>query len=74
MSNQTAIDAAYALGQQFAEYLNQHPEEAQNWSTLDRGDDLPEHDYVTLRDDHGMTPEIEDAYRDGFNATFAPVS
>ncbi|WP_440940927.1 hypothetical protein [Immundisolibacter sp.] len=71
-------ESAYNLGREFAGYLNAHPEEAQNWSHLQRGDDLPVEDYRTLRDEFcgedGVTTEIEQAYRDGFNAVFVPLS
>jgi hypothetical protein len=64
------IETAYILGRQFAAYLNEHPEESQNWSLLEPGDDLPEFDYAELRDTVGVTPEIETAYRRGFNDAF----
>lgn len=69
---------AESLGREFAEDLNSHPEEAQNWSSLEKGSDIPEMDYITLRDHYLYNEreqreinEIEQAYCDAFNAAFA---
>lgn len=73
------LDTKFAtnLGAQFAAEINANPSEAQNWRALERGDDLPEFDYIALRDhynfdnlDQSDINEIERAYRDGFNAVF----
>lgn len=65
---------AYEQGAAFAEYLNEHPHEAQNWRPLERGDEMPEGDYIELRDQcGGVTDEMEAAYRKGFNDTFEPL-
>ncbi len=70
MPNHTIV-AAYDAGREMATELNATPSEAQNWSLLARGDDLPEQDYLMLRRAYGeVTAEMEAAYRDGFNATF----
>ena len=70
-----SIKIAQALGEEFAEYLNNHPDDAQNWSSLERSDDLPEFDYAELRDRCGdVTHEMEDAYRDVFNSVFIPAN
>lgn len=78
----STINTTFAdnLGREFAAQINANPAEAQNWSELDRNDELPEFDYVALRDHYGfrdMEPasvrEVEQAYRDGFNAVFAPL-
>jgi len=64
-------EIAFAAGRAFAAWLNATPAEAQNWRRLVETDDLPEGDYLALRDQcDTMTPEMERAYRDGFNATF----
>ena len=69
MTTQTATNAAYAMGARFAAELNNGPD-ADNWSKLEPGDDLPEFDYLALRDQYGITAQIEAAYRAGFNDTF----
>ena len=70
-----SIKIAQALGEEFAEYLNDGPIERQNWSRLERSDDLPEFDYAELRNRCGdVTSEMEDAYRDGFNSVFIPAN
>jgi hypothetical protein len=68
---------AYDLGAEMAEYVNDHPEEAQNWSPINRGNDIPTEDYVQISRHYGFDDldaeeiaEIEQAYRDGFNGTF----
>ena len=66
-----AAYAAYAAGSAFATELNATPHDAQNWSLLQRGDDLPTEDYITLTREYGdVTPEMEEQYRNGFNAEF----
>ena len=71
----TAIETARKLAREFADYLNSRPDEAQNWSPLGRFSELPEFDYVELRNQFGdVTGEIEDAYRDTFNDVFNPLS
>jgi hypothetical protein len=72
-AKKSAIEAAYDLGKEFAEYLNQTPYEAQNWSFLERNDELPNYAYIALRNKYEMTREIENAYKDGFNETFIPI-
>lgn len=68
------------LGREFAAQINASPAEAQNWSVMARGEDLPEFDYIALRDHYGFRDmndadvrAVEDAYRDGFNAVFVPL-
>ena len=69
-----AITDAYACGTATAQHLNEHPEDAQNWSKLEISDDLPGGDYLFLRDTWGeVTEHMAAAYRDGFNAIFRPV-
>jgi len=66
----TQTVAAFNYGVEFATYLNDHPEESQNWGKLDRKDGIPEGDYVELTRVFGdCTPEMEDQFRAGFNAT-----
>ena len=73
MNKSTKI--AREIAEEFAEYLNSHPADAQNWSRLERSDDLPEFDYAELRNRCGdVTPEMEDAYRDAFNSVFIPAN
>jgi len=68
-----AIESARNLAVQFATELNRSAVDAQNWSPLTENDDLPEFDYVTLRQQFGtVTRGMERAYRDAFNETFVP--
>lgn len=70
-ATQIAIAAARTAGIAFARELNATPREALYWSPLTAHDDLPTEDYATLRREFGtVTPAMERAYRDGFNATF----
>lgn len=65
------IAAARDAGREFAAELNAAPHEAQNWSPLTANDDLPVEDYRTLCCEYGdVTPEMDRAYRDGFNSVF----
>lgn len=75
-----AINTEFAkhLGREFAQEINASPAEAQNWSRLERDDDVPEMDYIALREhyhyeDLGQSEiqEVEQAYKGAFNATFA---
>jgi hypothetical protein len=66
-----ALTAAAFAGFDFAAGLNAAPHDAQNWSPMKRGDDLPPEDYKTLARAFGdVTPEMEEQYRNGFNAEF----
>ena len=76
----SAINTEFAktLAREFAEQINASPAESQNWARLERGDDVPEMDYIALRDryqyadlDQSEIQEIEQAYKSAFNATFA---
>ena len=61
---------AFNAGVEFAEYLNDHPAEKQNWGKLTRQDGIPEGDYIELTRRFGdCTSEMEDQFRTGFNAT-----
>ena len=65
------IEAAKNLAHDFAAELNDMPMEAQNWSPLTPDDELPSEDYSTLAREFGeVTPEMERAYRKGFNEVF----
>ena len=67
----SANEKSFAAGKEFAAELNSTPREAQNWGKLDVNDDLPEGDYVSLRDEFGeVTAEMERAYKKGFNEVF----
>jgi formylmethanofuran dehydrogenase subunit D len=69
-----AIAKAFKAGKDFAAEINSTPREAQNWSKLDTNDDLPDGDYVTLRDEFGeVTVEMEQSYKKGFNEVFSPI-
>ena len=76
----SAINTVFAknLAREFANEINASPAEAQNWSRLERDDDVPEMDYIALREhyhydelDQSEIQEIEQAYKSAFNATFA---
>ena len=76
----SAINTEFAknLAREFAEEINASPAETQNWSRLERDDDVPEMDYIALREhyhyaelDQSEIQEIEQAYKSAFNATFA---
>ena len=70
----TSEQKAFQAGKDFAAELNDTPIEAQNWGKLFSTDELPEGDYVTLRDEFGeVTLEMESAYRNGFNEIFVQV-
>jgi hypothetical protein len=70
-NDRAALSAAYAAGRDFATELNAAPHEAQDWHTMSRTDDLPSEDYRTLAREYGeVTREMEEQYRNGFNATF----
>jgi hypothetical protein len=70
-----ATESAANLAIEFAMQLNATPAGAQNWSSLERNDDLPTGDYVTLRDQFGeVTQEMKRAYKSAFNATFRPIA
>ena len=72
MSNSIETEFAYAYGKQFAQEVNAGPDRA-NWSVLGKTDDLPEFDYSALKSLFGdVTPEIEIAYKTGFNENFVP--
>lgn len=64
------LKLAETLGRELAEYLNEHPEEAQNWSRLDIGDDMPNEDYRSLSRVGEVTSEVEKTYKDAFNSCF----
>lgn len=69
-----ANEKAFEAGKEFAAEINATPREAQNWGKLDANDDLPEGDYVTLRDEFGeVTAEMERSYKKGFNEVFTPL-
>ena len=69
-----ANDKAFKAGKEFAAELNATPREAQNWGKLNINNNLPEGDYVTLRDEFGeVTSEMEQAYKKGFNSVFTPM-
>lgn len=60
--------ASYQAGKSMAIELNDTPREAQNWRLFEPGDDLPEFDYIHLREVYGeVTRIMEAAYRQGFN-------
>ena len=66
-----ATEKAFEAGKEFAAELNATPREAQNWGKLGANDDLPEGDYVTLREEFGeVTAEMEMVYKKGFNEVF----
>jgi hypothetical protein len=66
-----ATDMARRIGIEFAQELNSHPNDAQNWSALERRDDIPEFDHITLYAEFGdVTAEMERAYKAAFNETF----
>lgn len=76
----SAINPEFArnLGKEFAGQLNQSPMESQNWARLERGDDVPEMDYIALSEhyhyddlEQSEIQEIEQEYKSSFNATFA---
>lgn len=70
-NDRAALSAAYAAGRDFATELNATPREAQNWHPMSRTDDLPAEDYRTLTREYGdVTAEMEEQYRNGFNAEF----
>ena len=70
-----ANEKSFESGKEFAAELNATPREAQNWGKLGTNDDLPEGDYITLRDEFGeVTREMEQAYKKGFNSVFSPIS
>ena len=72
MSNNIETEIAYAYGKDFAQEVNSSPDRA-NWSALGKTDDLPEFDYSAMKALFGdVTPEIEDAYKAGFNEAFIP--
>lgn len=65
---------AFALGSMFAAYLNERHDDAQARRLLASVGDIPDYDYFTLKTELGdVTPEIEEAYRDGFNCTLETV-
>ena len=71
---------AFTTGVEMATYLNGQPNEAQNWSRMERGDDIPTEDYMQISQHYDFCEldaeeisEIEQAYRNGFNSTFVPV-
>lgn len=75
-----AINTEFAknLAREFAKQINASPAEAQNWARLERGDDVPEMDYIALREhyhyadlDQSEIQEIEQEYKRAFNTTFA---
>jgi len=75
--NSINTEFAENLGREFAEELNASPADAQNWSRLGKSDDVPDMDYVALRDHYRYgdleqceIAEIEQAYRNGFNSAF----
>jgi len=70
----SGTEAAQAAGREFAAYLNATPHEAQNWRPLENTDNLPDGDYVDLRDRFGeVSQEMEKSYRLGFNDEFVPI-
>lgn len=76
MNNQNAIKLARTLGNGMAEQLNSCPNEAQNWGLMTRDDELPEGDWLMIREvaeDGEVTREMENAYKAAFNAKFVPV-
>lgn len=70
----TPTIAAFNAGVEFAEYLNDHPEERQNWGKLSRQDGIPEGDYVELTSEFGeCSSEMEEQFRTGFNQNLNPL-
>jgi hypothetical protein len=66
-TNQTA---AFNAGVEFAKFLNDSPNERQNWSQLSRDDGIPEGDYAELTREFGeCNSDMEDQFRAGFNKT-----
>lgn len=58
------------IATEFAEYLNNTPQENGNWGTLDENDDLPNEDYRALDLEFGdVTREMVCAYKTAFNKT-----
>ncbi len=59
---------ATELGKEFAEQLNNCPQELQNWDRLTEHDQLPNEDYLRLREYYGdVNSDVERWYRAGFN-------
>jgi hypothetical protein len=77
--NTINLEFATKCGENMATELNKTPNDAQNWAPLERGDDVPEFDYIELRTHYGdvfeeNSIEIERAYKAGFNAVFVPLN
>lgn len=77
--NTINLEFATKCGENMAAELNKNPSEAQNWAPLERGDGVPEFDYIELRAHYGdlfqeNSDEIESAYKAGFNSVFAPLN
>ena len=73
------LEFATKCGANMAADINKKPTEAQNWTPLERQDDVPEFDYIELRTHYGdefeeNSAEIERAYKAGFNAVFVPMN
>lgn len=68
---------AYNLGAEFGKQV-MGSVDRDNWSEMGSEDDLPEFDYIELRDHYGFDSlesgdvrSIENAYRNGFNSEFS---
>lgn len=76
--NTINVQFAEKLGREFAKELNATPAEAQNWTALGDDDEVPEMDYIQLRENYDFASldetgvrAVERAYKRGFNSTFA---
>lgn len=66
-----SIETARSIAIEFATELNNTPNELENWHQMDVNDNLPEFDYIALRQQFGeVTREMERAYKTAFNSTF----
>ncbi len=78
--NTINLEFAEQLGREFAADVNGSAD-ADNWSKLGQNDDVPDGDYVELRDhygfrdlEHEQIKAIETAYKTAFNSVFVPIN
>ena len=76
MTTNINTEFAFKLGAEFATQINGSAD-ADNWSLLDRDDEVPDGDHCAMRDNYGYEEleqreisEIERAYKAGFNSVF----
>ena len=76
MTTNINTEFAFNLGAEFAAEINGSAD-ADNWSAMDRNDDVPDGDHCAMRDHYGYgeleqreISEIERAYKAGFNSVF----